>query len=222
MRRSPRSVLAACAAIVVALVTAGVVFSDLAALHRRAGSLGPPRSVLVARRDLALGTTLGANDLRVISRYATAVPGNAVSSVDDAVGKIVAVPVVAGSVLQSTHLTTTERDGLGGLVPVGYRAVRVRPEDGLHPPAGAVVDVIASFEVAIDQAAAAEVVAHAARVLAVDDAGDADGTGGADGVGVTLLVTEDEARGIAFAAANGVVMLALAPPEDACCSSTGS
>ena len=64
--------------------------------------------------------------------------------------------------------------------------------------------------------------AHAARVLAVDDAADADATGAADGVGVTLLVTEDEARGIAFAAANGVVTLALAPPEDACCSSTGS
>ena len=126
-------------------------------------SLGSPRSVLVARRDLALGTTLGANDLRVISRYATAVPDNAVSSLDDAVGKIVAVPVVEGSVLQATHLTTTERDGLGGLVPVGYRAVRVRPEDGLHPPAGAVVDVIASLEVAIDQAAEAEVVARVRR-----------------------------------------------------------
>ncbi len=222
MRRSPRSVLAACAAIVVALVTAGVVFHDLAALHRRASSLGSPRSVLVARRDLALGTTLGANDLRVISRYATAIPGNAVSSLHDAIGKIVAVPVVEGSVLQTTHLTTTQRDGLGGLVPVGYRAVRVRPEDGLHPPAGAVVDVIASLEVAIDRAAEAEVVARAARVLAVDDADDAAATGAADGVGVTLLVTEDEARGIAFAAANGVVMLALAPPEDACCSSTGS
>ncbi len=222
MRRSPRSVLAACAAIVVALVTAGVVFSDLTALHRRAGSLGQPRSVLVARRDLALGTTLGANDLRVISRYATAVPANAVSSLDDVIGRIVAVPVVEGSVLQSTHLTTTERDGLGGLVPVGYRAVRVRPEDGLRPPAGAVVDVLASLEVSIERAAAAEVVAHGARVLAIDGGAEPATTGEADAVGVTLLVTEDEARGIAFAAANGVVTLALAPPEDACCSSTGS
>ena len=59
----------------------------------------------------------------------------------------------------------------------------------------------------------AEVVAHAARVLAVD----ADDDALADGAGVTLLVTEDEARGLAFAAANGVLTLALAPPEDACC-----
>ena len=84
------------------------------------------------------------------------------------------------------------------------------------------MDVIASLEVAIDRAAEAEVVAHAARVLAIDGTDDAAATGAAAGVGVTLLVTEDEARGIAFAAANGVVMLALAPPEDACCSSTGS
>ena len=197
--------------------TTGVVFSDLAALHRRAGTLGPPRSVLVARRDLALGTTLGANDVRVISRYATAVPANAVSSLDDAVGQIVAVPVVEGSVLQSTHLTTTERDGLGGLVPVGYRAVRVRPEDGLHPPAGAVVDVIASLEVSIDRRGASRGRRARGAGAGVDDAADGAASGAADGVGVTLLVTEDEARGIAFAAANGVVMLALAPPEDACC-----
>jgi Flp pilus assembly protein CpaB len=85
-----------------------------------------------------------------------------------------------------------------------------------------VVDVIASLEISIDGAARAEVVARAARVLAIDDGADGAPTGAADDVGVTLLVTEDEARGIAFAAANGVVMLALAPPEDACCSSTGS
>ena len=35
-------------------------------------------------------------------------------------------------------------------------------------------------------------------------------------------LTPDEARGLAYAAANGVVTLALAPPEDACCSSPGS
>ena len=58
-----------------------------------------------------------------------------------------------------------------------------------------------------------QVVARAARVLAVE----ADDDALADGAGVTLLVTEDEARGLAFAAANGVLTLALAPPEDACC-----
>ena len=36
---------------------------------------------------------------------------------------------------------------------------------------------------------------------------------------MTLLVTENEARAIAFAAANGSMMLALAPPEAACCPS---
>ena len=37
----------------------------------------------------------------------------------------------------------------------------------------------------------------------------------AAGIGVTLLVTEDDAPRLAFAAAAGVVTLALVPPEDA-------
>ena len=44
------------------------------------------------------------------------------------------------------HLTERDRDGLSGLVPVGYRAVRVRPEDGLRPPVGAVVDVLVALD----------------------------------------------------------------------------
>ena len=52
MRRSPRVLLAWLAALVVALTTARVVGGDLAALHRRAASLGPLRSVVVAAHDL--------------------------------------------------------------------------------------------------------------------------------------------------------------------------
>ena len=40
-------------------------------------------------------------------------------------------------------------------------------------------------------------------------------------IGVTLLVSESEAGPIAFAAANGVLTLALAPPESVCCPTTG-
>ena len=41
--------------------------------------------------------------------------------------------------------------------------------------------------------------------------------GNVTGAGVTVLVTEDEARGVAYAAAIGEVMLALAPAQTACC-----
>ena len=69
MRRSPRVMLAWFAALVVALTTARVVGGDLATLHRRAASLGPQVSVIVATHDLALGQTITAGDIRREPRY---------------------------------------------------------------------------------------------------------------------------------------------------------
>jgi Flp pilus assembly protein CpaB len=128
------------------------------------------------------------------------------------------VPVLKDSVVLAGNVTSTRRDGLGGLVPNGYRAVRIQTEDGLDPPIGGVVDVLASLDPTVVESTRADVVARSARVIAVDAAENTT----SDGVGVTVLVTEDEARGLAFAAANGVLILALAPPEDACCTSHGS
>jgi Flp pilus assembly protein CpaB len=88
----------------------------------------------------------------------------------------------------------------------------------MRPPAGAVVDVLAALDPSVSASNRAVSVARAARVLAVDES---DGAR-ADGAGVTVLVTDAEASGLAFAAANGVLTLALAPPEDACCTSAGS
>ncbi|HYV58691.1 MAG TPA: hypothetical protein VFA62_01355 [Acidimicrobiia bacterium] len=67
------------------------------------------------------------------------------------------------------------------------------------------------------------VAARGVLVLGTDDepaavedrAGGRDNRGGSAGVGVTLLVAEDDAPRLAFAAAAGVVTLALVPPEDA-------
>jgi Flp pilus assembly protein CpaB len=199
--------------VVVAIVTVVVVGGDLTTLHRRARELGAPQTVFVAAHDLPLGATLGANDLVGVSRYASAIPEAAIVDLDDAVGRVVAVPVVGGTVVRDANLAGRDRDGLSGLVAKGYRAVRVRPEDGLRPPPGAVVDVLVALDPTLADGTRASVVAHAARVLAVE----ADDDAMVDGTGVTLLVTEDEARELAFAAANGVLTLALAPPEDACC-----
>ena len=54
-------------------------------------------------------------------------------------------------------------------------------------------------------------VAAGALVLAVDEGNSTDDAN----AGVTLLVTESEARVLAFAAANGDLTLAIAPPESA-------
>ena len=138
-----------------------------------------------------------------------------------AVGRIVAVPLLRDDVVRAAHLTAAERSGLDGVVPFDRRAVHVVMKDGFRPPRGAVVDVLASFDPAslVDAGARgrAAIVASGAQVLALDDPAQ---SGGPAGTGVTLLVTVAEAPAVAFAAANGDVTVALAPPEHACCTSS--
>jgi Flp pilus assembly protein CpaB len=209
----------------VALCTARIVAVDMALLHRRAASLGPQRAVVIAARDLPLGSTLRRSDLRVTRMYSSLEPHGAQTDPSALVDRVIAVPVLAGEPVLARHLAPASRTGLDGIVPAGSRAVRVVTDDGLRPRPGDVVDVLVSLDPSIvvrgGGGEGAATVAHAARVLTVDDSGG--GTGkSAGGVGVTLLVTETEARTIAFAAANGSMMLALAPPEAACCPTSST
>jgi len=219
VRRSPRALAAWIAAIVVALLTARLVATDLATLHRRAAELGPLRPVLVAANDLPLGATLRRTDVRVVRMYASTAPRGALHTVHDAVGRVVAVPVLRGATVLARHLTRAHRSGLDAVVPDGSRAIRIVTDDGLRPRPGDVVDVLVSLDPSqVAQAGGGKgalTVASAARVLAVDAGG---ASGVAKGPGVTLLVTEQEAHAVAFAVANGALMLALAPPEAACCT----
>ncbi len=222
MRRTPRVLLAWSAALIVALTTAHVVGGDLAALHRRAATLGPIRRIVVATHDLELGQTVVARDLRTESHYAREIPSEALTEPSDAVGHVVVVPVLRDAILFAAHLARSDRTGLDAVIPSGDRAVRVVPKDGFRPPRGAVVDVLAAFDpsvVTVDGAGnAAVVVAQAARVIAIDSR-DTDGGSGSNNTGVTVVVTEAEARVIAFAAASADLTLAVAPPESACCQS---
>ena len=214
MRHSPRVWFAWLATVVVALTTARIVGGDLATLHRRAATLGPRRPMLVAMHDLAVGETVRTSDVTTETRYASEIPRDALTDARAAVGRVVAVPVLAHGVVFARHLAPADRSGLDGIIPDGDRAVHVTPADDFCPPRGAIVDVLAAFDptaVVVDNArASAVIVASGARVLAVDST-----DRGTDNAGVTLLVTESEARVLAFAAANGDLTLAIDPPEAA-------
>src|SRR5689334_20694390 len=210
----------------VALVTARVVANDLATLHRRAATLGPQRTVLVATRGLPLGAVVRDDDVKIVSRYASTIPPGSLHARRDAVGHVVAVPALRGALVSVRNLVPGRRNGLDGLVPAGMRAVRVSADDGLRPAPGDVVDVLVSLDPTLVADAGggngALTVARAARVVGTDDSKDGGSVGGSGKVAVTLLVTEHEAHAIAFAVANGSIMLALAPPEAACCNNPTS
>ncbi|HEX6310068.1 MAG TPA: SAF domain-containing protein [Acidimicrobiia bacterium] len=224
-RRSPRALLLWVGAAGIALVTALVVGNDLATLHRRARDLGPEVAVAVAVRDLPLGATVTGGDVSTRYLHESQLPEGAVTA-EVAEGRIVAVPVVRDAVVSRRNLAPRERDGLDGVAPPGMRIVRVvadAPDAGRR--VGAAVDVLATFDtvVAVDPVSGEPsdptvVVARGATVIAIDDRadgpGDVTGTVG-PGRGMTLLVTDDESRAIAYATAAGVITVALVPPEDA-------
>jgi Flp pilus assembly protein CpaB len=216
--QSPRALALRFAAVVVAVVTAGLVASDLASLHRRAHDFGPERSALVARRDLAMGTTIRAHDVRTRPVHSSQLPSGVLIERARVVGRVVVVPVLRDGFVADRNLAPRKRTGLDGAVPRGMRAVRVVATDSLVPRPGAAVDVIASYESdplhSADNLTPSDavVVAHGVLVLDTSAAQTADGAGA---LGVTLLVTPDEARQLVFAATHGVITLALVPPESA-------
>jgi Flp pilus assembly protein CpaB len=215
-RRSPRALALWGAALVVAVVTAAVVAGDLAALHRRAAGLGRVLDAVVARRDLTVGTVLDDGDLGTRKAYRSQLPDAIVTDRARLLGRVVSVPVVRGAYVAAANVARRHRTGLDGVVPRGMRAMRVVVTDALEPRPGAAVDVLATYDpAAADRGGdTTEVVAEGVTVLRTDHRGGS-GAGRAGATGVTLLVDPDEARALADAQANGVVTLALVPPEDA-------
>jgi Flp pilus assembly protein CpaB len=222
-RRSPRAVLLWTAAAVVAVATAVFVATDLAALHRRAATLGASRTVAVAAHDLALGTRVSAADLDTRTVHRSQLPAGAVAP-DLARDRVIAIPVARGGFVLDRNLAPRRRTGLDGAIPRGMRALRIVVRDSVQPRPGTAVDVLVTDDHTAtgEPATAADGTTVAARgvlVLGTDDepaALDAGSTGTtADGLGVTLLVTVDEAERLAHAAATGIVTLALVPPEEA-------
>lgn len=216
--RSPRALALWLAAVVVALGTAALVASDLAALHRHATGLGPERSAVVATHDLTLGNVVTDADVRSRMVHESQLPPEVLSATTDAVGRVITVPIVPGGFVAQPNLAPRHRDGLDGALPTGTRAMRAVVTDALHPRPGAAVDVYATFEQGFSEVTAAGgegtavVIASAVSVLATDAARSMEGR---DTFGVTLLVTPRQARALAFASTRGVITLALVPPEEA-------
>jgi Flp pilus assembly protein CpaB len=217
LARSPRALALWIGALAVAAGTATLVASDLAALHRRARSLGRERGAVVAARPLTLGAVITANDVRVRRIHASQLPDGVLPHVSAAVGRVVVVAVVDGGFVADANLASRRRTGLDGALPPGTRAMRVVVRDTLRPRAGAAVDVLASFDASVGADGLpssgdgrAEVVAPGVSVLAVERVHTAEG----DALGVTVLVSPREARALAFASTHGRLALALVPPEE--------
>ncbi len=219
LRRSPRAALLWAAAAVVTVVTATSVAGTLASLHRQDRDYGKVRPVVVARRELTLGAVVGPDDVATVRLRGHSLPARSVARPEDAVGRVVSVPVVRGAIVTERNLVARARDGRDGVVPPGQRAMRIVVSDGLQPRAGDLVDVYVTFPAnAVPESTDPTLtVASHVPVVGVDGAGETtDGDTGARSqrIGVTLLVPAEDAKRLAFAAATGTIALATTPPED--------
>lgn len=191
------------------LVTVGFVAGGLGDLRRRSRALGTSIGVVVATRDLPLGTRLGTADLRREVRPDRTAPSDAARTSDAVIGRTLAVPLLAGDLVRMRALAPGGLAGLVTLVPPGHRAIRIRPADGSRPPAGATVDLVAVADSAEGfTVGRAPLVVRDAIVLA--SRSEPDGT-----TAVTLLVPESAATAVVAAAVAGRIGLALAPPPAA-------
>jgi Flp pilus assembly protein CpaB len=218
-RRSPRALSLWGAAVVVALATATIVAGDLASLHRRAASLGPEVDAVVARHDLVVGAVVAARDVAAKRVHRSQLPAGVVTDRSALIGRVVATPVLDGTFVTRRAVVPRRRRGLDGVVPAGMRALRVVVTDSLLPRPGAAVDVLASYEPATtgdigDVGDTTVVVAAGVTVVRTDRRADT-GSGRAGTAGVVLLVDPEQAAALAGAQVNGVVTLALVPPEEA-------
>lgn len=182
-----------------ALLTASVVAGALGRARSLAAQYGPLRPMVVAARALDPGRVLEADDLAVRLVPSSMLVAGALASVDEGRGRVVVVPLVEGEPLLAGHLAPDGLSGIAAQLRPGARAVSV-PTGSSAPPLrrGDVVDVLATLE---GDAGTTLAIAADARVVDV----------GAGEEAVTVAVSQDEARAVAYALAHGSVTVALTP-----------
>lgn len=204
--------------LVLALVSGGLAgLLALSYLGRQqtplAAAEAPRGKVVVAARDMPLGTLLTERDIRVID-WSGPVPANFVSSAAEAVGRGLITPVAMDEPLLRPKLSTVEEGGgLPILIPQGMRAVSVRVDQiigvaGFVIP-GTRVDVLLTLEEGEGEPTT-RVILQDIRTLAAGQTSTRDAEGTPQTVSVvTLLVTPEQAETLTLAAGQGRIQLAL-------------
>lgn len=177
-------------------------------------ALGAPVSVVVAARDLARGATLNAEQLEVRELPGEFAPPGAVRDPATAEGRVLASAIEAGEPVIRTRLAAPRAGPVAALVPPGLRAFVVASD---IPPeavrAGDRVDVLATFGGGRPHT---ETVATGLEVLSVLGSGQTDALSGApsEAPRLVLLVSPENAEGLAYAGAFGDLSVTIAGTDE--------
>lgn len=155
-------------------------------------------SVIVATRDLRVGTVLAPRDLQVVGLPDAIVPAGAATGEPEALlGSTVTRPILAGEAVATSRLGTAGLGPTAALLPAGWRAVGV-PRSVASPPLapGDRVEIV-TVAGGPGTTAATRVVSTGAEVLVVDDDT------------ITVAVPANEVTAVVGAAAQGLVATVL-------------
>lgn len=170
--------------------------------------------VVLASKDLPLGTVLGEDDLVVVEWPARSLPVGYASSPEELVGRSLVTNVQTNEVILSSKLAEAGLLGLIPLIPQGMRALSVRVNDVIGV-AGFVtpqtrVDVILIMTPPGSQEPVSKVILQNIQALAAGQEIQETEDGRPISVTVvTVLVTPEQAEKLALAAQEGQIQMAL-------------
>ncbi|MFA7588017.1 MAG: Flp pilus assembly protein CpaB [Novosphingobium sp.] len=182
--------------------------------------------IVVAMQDMAFGTPLSGQNLKLAAWPAASVPAGAFTSLDEAMkgGRVALRPIVAGEPVLASKVSGPDgRASISANLPAGKLAFAIPINDvsgvgGFVRP-GDMVDVLLTRRIpgdgATDQDKMTDVVLEAVPVIGIDQVADEKKTDPAIGKTATLEVDTVGAQKLALARELGVLSLALRNVQDA-------
>jgi pilus assembly protein CpaB len=204
-------------ALMLALIL-GLAAAAYAASWLQQQSASNTLQVIVAKRDLQMGTRLQPDMLQTLAWPKTAAIQGPLTSLDEAVGRVIRVPVLQGEpLLQSKLAAVGEKGGLSSVLEAGQRAVTVKVNEimgvaGFALP-GNFVDVMVNTPDSQNQPIS-KIVIERIRVLAVAQDVSTNESKPRVVNAVTLQVTPQQAEQIDLARSVGTLSLVLRGHSD--------
>ena len=203
-------------AVIAGLLASVVVYRSLLA---RAADRSPLTDIVVAARDLPVGTRMEEADLRLVKLPASELPDAVFHSKADIVGHSAVQSMMRGDLLLPNKLATgNSAAGMSAMIPKGMRAVPIRVSDiasvaGFVGP-GTRVDVLSTGTPAGSNEPMTTTVLENVEVIATGGQAQRNGENAQGSPIVTLLVSPEDAQTLTLAASLGRIQLALRNPLD--------
>ncbi|MFA5866234.1 MAG: Flp pilus assembly protein CpaB [Phycisphaerae bacterium] len=198
--------------------------------NQGAPDFGPMQKVVVASKNLPMGTKLSDADVNVVSMPTKLTPEGSLASSKDIIGQTLRTSLTSKMPIIQSMVGPGE--GLEGVIPSGYRAVAVKVDEftsvaGLLRP-GVKVDVLATFNVQRKSGSSETISKLVLQNIEVRAVGQqfkpeetvTDSAKLKVSQSVTLLVKSDQAEVLQLAASMGSIRLALRSANDAKSEST--